>query len=257
MKKVALITGGTRGIGRGIAEKLAEAGFNLVISGIRDAASVSETLQALEKLGAEVLYCVSDVSRAADRIELLAAAKERFGRLDVLVNNAGVAPDIRTDILEALEESFERVMKINLQGPYFLTQAVASWMLLQNSYDTDYMGVIINVGSISAETVSVKRGEYCVSKAGVSMMTKLFAARLGGHNIYVYEIRPGIVKTDMTSKVADAYTKLIEEGELCVMKRWGCPADVGTVAAAMATGQLPYCVGQVVTVDGGVTLQRL
>ncbi|MDD2600694.1 MAG: 3-ketoacyl-ACP reductase [Kiritimatiellae bacterium] len=257
MKKVALITGGTRGIGRGIAEKLAEAGFNLVISGIRDAASVSETVRCLEGLGAEVLYCASDVSNEEDRKELLAATKARFGRLDVLVNNAGVAPNIRTDILEALEESFERVMKINLQGPYFLTQAVATWMLVQKSYDADHTGVIINIGSISAEIVSIKRGEYCVSKAGISMMTRLFAARLGGHDIHVYEIRPGMVKTDMTSKVEDSYTRLIEDGELSVIKRWGTPADVGTVAVAMATGQLPYCVGQVVTVDGGVTLPRL
>lgn len=257
MKKVALITGGSRGIGRGIAEKLAEAGFNLVISGIRDAASVAETVKHLEALGAEVLYCVSDVSNTAHREELLSAAKERFGRLDVLVNNAGVAPNVRMDILEASEESFERVMKINLQGPYFLTQAVAAWMLQQRSCDVDYAGVIINIGSISAETVSVNRGEYCVSKAGMSMMTKLFAARLGGDGIYVYEIRPGMVKTDMTAKAVEAYTKLIEEGELSVMKRWGTPAEVGIIAAAMATGHLPYCVGQVVTVDGGATLPRL
>jgi len=257
MKKVALITGGSRGIGRGIAEKLAKAGFNLVISGIRDAASVAGAVKHLEEMGAEVLYCVSDVSGSADRKELLSAVKERFGRLDVLVNNAGVAPDVRTDMLEVMEESFERVMKINLQGPFFLTQAVGEWMLLQKAYDSEYTGVIINIGSISAEVVSVKRGEYCISKAGMSMMTKLFAARLGGHDIFVYEIRPGIVKTDMTSKVEDKYNALIEGGDLCVMKRWGFPADIGKVAAAMATGQLPYCIGQVVTVDGGMTLQRL
>lgn len=257
MKKVALITGGSRGIGRGIAEKLAEAGYNLVISGIRDAENVAGAVRHLEDLGAEVMYCVSDVSSKADRKELLTATKKRFERLDLLVNNAGVVPDMREDILFALEESFERVMKINLQGPYFLTQAVAEWMLLQKGYDSEYTGVIINIGSISADVVSLTRGEYCVSKAGMSMMTKLFAARLGGHDIFVYEIRPGIVKTDMTSKVADKYNKLIVDGELCVVNRWGFPEDIGNVAVAMATGQLSYCIGQVVTVDGGLTLQRL
>ncbi len=257
MKKIALITGGSRGIGLGIAEKLAEEGYNLVLSGRRDPSEVEDALDLLRNLGARVLYCVSDISDAEARAKLLADTKEYFGRLDVLVNNAGVAPMARMDVLDTTEESYERVMMINLQGPFFLSQAAASWMLEQRGIDPEFCGTIINIGSISSKMTSLNRGEYCISKAGMSMMTKLFAARLSGHGISVFEIRPGIVKTDMTNSVAEKYNKLILEGDLCVIKRWGFPADVGTVAASMATGKMPYCVGQVITVDGGLSLARL
>jgi len=257
MDKTALITGGSRGIGFGIAEKLVSEGYNLVLSGRRPVENVEDAVTHLRNIGKRVMYYVSDISKPEDRIRLLDQTREYFGRLDVLVNNAGVAPKARVDILDATEESFEHVMMINLQGPFFLTQAASEWMLEQRATIPDYEGVIINIGSISADVVSLHRGEYCISKAGMSMMTQLFAARLSAHGISVFEIRPGIVKTDMTNAVVDKYNKLIFEGDLCVIKRWGSPDDVGTVAAAMATGKMPYSVGQVITVDGGLTLPRL
>ena len=257
MKKVALVTGGGRGIGFGICEKLAAEGFNLVLSGRSDASKVTDAVQALENMGAEVLYCSGDVSSAEDRAAMLAEIKTRFGRLDVLVNNAGVAPKVRADILEADEESFEWIMKINLQGPYFLTQAVANWMVEQKQADDAFEGCIVNVGSISATVVSPNRGDYCISKAGLGMMSSLFAARLGEFAIPVYEIRPGIIKTDMTAGVTGKYDDLIDNTELLVEKRWGLPEDIGKLAAAMAHGDLPYATGQAIYVDGGLTMNRL
>ena len=257
MKKVALVTGGGRGIGFGICEKLAADGFNLVLSGRSDAPKVADSVAQLEAMGAEVLYCSGDVSSADDRAAMLAAMKEKFGRLDVLVNNAGVAPKVRADILEADEESFEWIMKINLQGPYFLTQACANWMVEHKQADDSFEGCIINVGSISATVVSPNRGDYCISKAGLGMMSSLFAARLGEFSIPVYEIRPGIIKTDMTAGVTEKYNNLIFNTELLVEKRWGVPEDIGKLAAAMARGDLPYASGQTIYVDGGLTMNRL
>jgi NAD(P)-dependent dehydrogenase (short-subunit alcohol dehydrogenase family) len=257
MKKVALVTGGGRGIGFGVAEKLAADGFNLVLSGRSEVSKVADAVQALEESGAEVLYCSGDVSSAADRAAMLAAIKEKFGRLDVLVNNAGVAPKVRADILEATEESFEWVIRTNLQGPYFLTQAVANWMIEQKNADDSFSGCIINVGSISATVVSPNRGDYCISKVGIGMMTQLFAARLGEFDIPVYEIRPGIIKTDMTAGVTEKYDRLIAGTDLLVQKRWGVPEDIGKLAAAMARGDLPYATGQAIYVDGGLTMTRL
>lgn len=257
MKKVALVTGGGRGIGLGISEKLAADGYNLVLSGRSDVSKVTDAVQTLEKAGAEVLYCSGDVSSAEDRTAMLAAIKEKFGRLDVLVNNAGVAPNVRADILEAGEESFDRLISINLKGPYFLTQAVANWMIEQKQADDSFGGCIINVSSCSATVVSVNRGDYCLSKAGVAMATQLFAARLGEFSIPVYEIRPGIIQTDMTAGVTGKYDHLIYETDLLVLKRWGLPEDVGKAAAAMARGDIPYSTGQVVDIDGGLTMCRL
>ena len=256
-KKVALITGGGRGIGFGICEKLAGDGFNLVLSGRSDASKVADAVARLEGMGAEVLYCSGDVSSPEDRAAMLAQIKDRFGRLDVLVNNAGVAPKIRADILEAAEDSFEWIMKINLQGPYFLTQACANWMIAQKQSDEAFDGCIINVGSISATVVSPNRGDYCISKAGLGMMSSLFAARLGEFAIPVYEIRPGIITTDMTSGVTEKYDNLIDNTELLIEKRWGLPEDIGKLAASMARGDMPYATGQVVYVDGGLTMNRL
>ena len=257
MKKTALVTGGGRGIGFGICEKLAADGFNLVLSGRSDASKVADSVAKLEGLGADVLYCSGDVSSADDRTAMLVEIKERFGRLDVLVNNAGVAPKVRADILEADEDSFEWIMKINLQGPYFLTQACANWMVEQKKADDSFGGCIINVGSISATVVSPNRGDYCISKAGLGMMSSLFAARLGEFSIPVYEIRPGIIKTDMTAGVTGKYDDLIDNTELLVEKRWGVPEDIGKLAAAMARGDLPYATGQAIYVDGGLTMNRL
>ncbi len=255
-RAIALITGGSRGIGLGVAQALARDGFDLVVCGVREEEAVAEALKGLRAFGAEVLYCQADVADRIAREQMLADIKAKFGRLNVLVNNAGVAPNVRADILEATEESFERLIKINLQGPYFLTQAVANWMVEQKKADAAFTGCIINVSSISATVASVNRGDYCITKAGVSMATKLYAARLGEFDIPVYEIRPGIIKTDMTSAVTAKYDKLIGEG-LLLQSRWGVPADVGRAAAMLARGDMAYSTGQVIMVDGGQTVQRL
>jgi 3-oxoacyl-[acyl-carrier protein] reductase len=256
MKKVALITGAGRGIGLGIAKRLAADNFDLVVGDIHAETAIQDTLHGLRELGAEVLYCLSDVSDREDRQRMLAEVRARFGRLNVLVNNAGVAPKVRADILEAGEESFERLIRINLQGPYFLTQAVAKWMIAQREEVADFEGCIVNISSISATVASPSRGEYCISKAGVSMATQLWAVRLGEFNIPVYEVRPGIIQTDMTQTVREKYDRLIGEG-LTIQKRWGLPEDVGRAVAMLVRGDLPYSTGQVILVDGGVTLQRL
>jgi len=256
MKQVALITGGTRGIGLGIAQALAREGFNLAVCGLRDESAVAEPLKALRSMGIDVLYCQCDVAGREARKEMLAAIRQRFSRLEVLVNNAGIAPKERRDILEATEESFEQVLRTNLQGPYFLTQAVAKWMVEQKKGNAAFTGCVINVSSISATVASVNRGEYCISKAGVAMATQLWAARLGEFNIPTYEVRPGIIQTDMTAGVKDKYDKLFAEG-LSIQHRWGTPEDVGKAVVSLARGDLPYSTGQVIMVDGGLTIQQL
>ena len=256
MKRIALVTGGSRGIGFGVAQCLARDGFDLAVCGLRDEAAAAEALAALRKLGADVLYVPADVSNASARRQLLDAVKQRFGRLHILVNNAGIAPKVRADVLEATEESFESVLKINLQGPYFLTQAVANWMIRQKKAEPAWRGCIVNVSSISATVASVNRGDYCISKAGVAMATQLWASRLGEFDIPVYEVRPGIIKTDMTAGVTAKYDKLFDEG-LAIQHRWGQPDDVGKAVAMLARGDLPYSTGQAIMVDGGLTVQRL
>ena len=256
MKKVALITGGSRGIGLGVATQLAAAGFNLAINGIRAAAEVAEPLKKLLDFGVEVIYCQGNVAVDTDRQNMLNKVQEHYGKLNVLVNNAGVAPKERKDILEATEESFDHVLTTNLRGPYFLTQMAANWMIRQKEENRDFSCCIINISSISATVASVNRGEYCISKAGISMATQLFAARLGEFDIPVYEVRPGVIRTDMTAGVTEKYNKLIEEG-VFVQKRWGEPEDVGKVVAALAKGDFPYSTGQVIIVDGGMTIPRL
>jgi 3-oxoacyl-[acyl-carrier protein] reductase len=255
-KKVALVTGGTRGIGLGIARQLARDGFNLVLNGRRTAADVKEAVQELVGLGSEVLYCQADIADADSRAQMVAQIETQFGRLDVLINNAGVAPEQRADILDATEESFDRLIAINLQGPYFLTQAVAQWMIRQREVDAAFTGVIVNVSSISATVASVNRGDYCISKAGVAMATQLWAARLAEFGIAVYEVRPGVIRTDMTSGVTEKYDKLIAEG-LTVEPRWGTPEDVGRAVGSLARGDFSYATGNVILVDGGLTLPRL
>ncbi len=249
-KPVALVTGGSRGIGLGIAQALARENFDLAICGLRDKAAVEPSLPA------NAFYVQADVSDPVARQNLVEAVQKKFGRLDVLVNNAGIAPKIRADLLEATEESFESVLKVNLQGPYFLTKRCAQWMIAQKKADPDWRGCIINVSSVSATLASINRGEYCISKAGVAMATQLWAARLGEFGIPVYEIRPGIVKTDMTAGVQAKYDKMIDEG-LLLQSRWGQPEDVGKAAAMLARGDLSYSTGQVISVDGGMTVSRL
>jgi len=256
MSKIALITGGTRGIGLGIAVELAKAGFDLAINGKRDEAMVKPVLDELGNFGVDVAYFKGDVSNKEDRLQMVEAILNRFGKINVLVNNAGIAPLERKDILEATEESFEMVLNINLQGPYFLTQMVANLMIKSRHQLADEFFCIINISSVSATIASVNRGEYCISKAGIAMATKLWAARLGEFDIPVYEIQPGVIQTDMTAGVQQKYDQLFANG-LAIQKRWGIPSDVGKVAAAMANGSLPYSTGQVVLVDGGMTIQRL
>lgn len=256
MKKVALITGGSRGIGLGIAIELAKNGFDLAINGVRDESAVANTLQDLRSLGADVIYCQGNLASAEDRKQIIEKVRGHFGRLNTLVNNAGIAPRERRDILEATEQSFDEVIATNLKGNYFLTQQAANWMIAQKQSDTGFMSSIINISSISATVVSTNRGEYCISKAGISMATQLFAVRLGEFDIPVFEVRPGVIATDMTSGVKEKYDRMIEGG-LCVTRRWGYPQDVGMVVAALANGNFPYSTGQVIMIDGGLTIPRL
>ncbi len=256
MNKVALITGGSRGIGLGIAKELARAKFDLAINGIRDEASVSPVLEELRSGGCRVVYCQGNVAEEKDRQRIVNQTLEYFGNLHVLVNNAGIAPPVRKDILEATEAMFDLVMHTNLKGPYFLTQLVANQMIRLKKEDTTGFYCIINVSSVSATVASINRGEYCISKAGIAMATRLWAARLGEFDIPVYEIQPGVIRTDMTAGVKEKYDKLFQAG-LAVQPRWGVPEDVGKIVAALASGSLPYSTGQVIGVDGGMTIQRL
>ena len=250
---VALVTGAARGIGAGIAEQLAACGHDVVALDVADGGG---TVAAVQAAGRKGLYVRADVSVAADRAAALEQIAEAFGRLDVLVNNAGVAPSEREDILDAGEESYDRVMGINLKGPYFLTQAAANWMIRQRSDRPDTPMCIVNISSISAYAASTARGEYCLSKAGVSMATKLWAARLAEFGINVYEIRPGIIATDMTAGVKDKYDRLIAEG-LTPIRRWGRPEDIARAVAAVARGELAFSTGEVINVDGGFHLRIL
>jgi len=255
-KRVAIVTGGSRGIGLGIVKCLLAEDYSVMLNGVRPEESVADLMQELRDTGGDVAYCAGDVSDKAARENLIQTTKDAFGALHVLVNNAGVAPKVRADILEAEEDSYDWVMDINLKGPYFLTQLAANWMIEQKKADDSFEGSIINVNSISATVVSVNRGEYCISKAGLAMATGLWAARLGEFGIPVYEVRPGVTATDMTSGVKDKYDKLIAEG-LTVTPRWGYPEDVGKAVAGLARGDFLYSTGQVIMVDGGLTLPRL
>ena len=265
MNPVALITGASRGIGRGIALELARLGFDLVINYLGNRAAAEQTARDAVALGtanrrairAEI--CQGDVALAADRVRLVEFTRATFGRLDVLVNNAGVAPAVRADVLEATEESFERLMTINVKGPYFLTQLAARWMIEQRRAcpaPAEYRPKIITISSISAYTASTNRGDYCVSKAALSMLTPLFATRLAEFEIGVFEIRPGIIATDMTGPVKEKYDRLIAEG-LTPIARWGTPEDVGRAVSAIAQDLLPFSTGEVLNVDGGFHLRRL
>jgi len=255
-RRVALVTGGTRGIGLGIARRLARENVDLAVCGMRGEAAAADALNALRDEGAEVLYCRCDVGAAPARAAMLERIASVYGRLHILVNNAGIGPAERRDMLEASEDSFERVLRTNLQGPYFLTQSAANWMLEQRAADPGFQGAIVNVSSISATVASVNRGEYCISKAGLSMATRLWAVRLAESGIPVYEVRPGITATDMTAAVKDKYDRLIAEG-LAPQHRWGAPEDTGKAVAALVRGDFPYSTGQVIMVDGGMTIPRL
>ena len=258
MKRTALVTGGTRGIGFGIAEKLAAEGWDLVVNGVRPEGAVAEPLDRLRAHGVRVAYAPGDVGSSEGRAAIIETV-ERFtdGRgPNLLVNNAGVAPKVRLDLLDTTEESYDHVLGTNLRGVFFLTQACARRMVRTRRDDPGFSAALVTITSVSATVVSVNRGEYCIAKAGLSMVTQLFAARLGAEGIPVYEVRPGVIKTDMTAAVAEKYDRLIASG-LCVQPRWGLPEDVGRAVAALARGDLPYSTGQVVLVDGGLTIPRL
>ncbi len=256
MRKVAFITGGTRGIGFGIAAALASKGWSLALNGMRNRSDIEDVLTDLGKYGVDVFYAQGNIGSSEDRARMTKEIFAHFGTVHALVNNAGVAPLERADLLDASEESYERVMDINLKGPYFLSQAFANHMVEEKAKNPSDFFAIINISSISATIASINRGEYCLSKAGMSMMTKLFATRLGEVDIPVYEVRPGIIATDMTGPVKAKYDKLIAEG-LTVQKRWGQPEDVGKTVGALLDADLPYSTGQVIMVDGGLTLERL
>lgn len=255
-KEVALITGAGRGIGLGIAEKLADHDFDIVVDDVWERKDVQGELDKIQEKEGGVLYVQADISLSQERIRLIDEIKSEYGRLDLLVNNAGVAPKERLDILEATEDSFDRVIGINLKGPYFLTQLAANWMIEQKQAHEGRNPKIVNISSISAFTSSPSRGEYCISKAGISMMTKLYADRLAEYGIQVFEIRPGVIETDMTKGVKGKYDRLIREG-MAPIKRWGVPEDIGKAVAAIATGAFPFSTGEVIHVDGGFHLHRL
>ena len=254
--RVALVTGGTRGIGLGVARALAAEGWSLALCGLRNREAVGDVLAELAVSGREVEYWPADIGSAGDRTQLLASIVARYGTLHALVNNAGRAPRIRADLLAATEDSFEEVIRTNLQGPYFLTQAVARLLIQQQAAGIGNSRAIVFITSVSAEMASPHRGEYCVSKAGLSMAAKLFAVRLAPDGIPVYEVRPGIVATDMTSGVKEMYDKRIGEG-LVPDARWGQPEDVGRAVVALLRGDVSYATGTVIAVDGGLSIPRL
>jgi 3-oxoacyl-[acyl-carrier protein] reductase len=255
-RPVALVTGGTRGIGLGIAQALAARGWDLLVCGIRQAPDVAEVVQGLEQAGGAAHYLRADVASAGDRAALVEGTMARFGRIDALVNNAGRAPRVRADLLEASEESFAELIATNLQGPYFLTQAVARVMTSQPRQEGSARGGIVFITSVSAEMASPNRGEYCVSKAGLAMSAKLFAARLATEGIPVFEVRPGIIETDMTAGVREVYGRRIADGLVPAM-RWGTAGDVGAAVASLLQGDLGYATGSVLHVDGGLHVPRL
>lgn len=258
MKPLALITGSSRGIGRGIALELASKGdHDLVINYAGNEAAAQECVALCRRAGPSlrVETVQADISRPDDRARMIDTIREKFGRLDLLVNNAGVAPNVRADLLEATEESFDRLININLKGPYFLTQLAAK-LMIDSAPIASFPRAVVNVTSISAFTASVNRGDYCVAKAGLAMMTKLYAARLAEYGIGVFEIRPGVIETDMTGAVKEKYDQLFQDG-LAPINRWGQPSDIGKSVVAIAAGSFPYSTGQVLNVDGGFHLRRL
>ncbi len=251
-ERVSLVTGAARGIGRGIALALAARGWNIVVNYRGNADAANDALRLVEQAGARGVIVQADVSVTQDRARLVAQTLEHFGRVDLLVNNAGMAPRVRTDMLEMSEQSYDEVMATNLKGPFFLTQLVARKMIeLKITH-----AKIVNIGSLSSYASSPNRAEYCISKAGVAMMTTLFADRLSEFSINVYEIRPGVIATDLTSVVQAKYDQMIAEG-IFPIRRWGQPDDVARAVVAIAEDLLPYSTGQVIDVDGGFHLRRL
>ena len=260
-RPVAFITGASRGIGRGIAIELARNGYDIAgttrtIESQNAGKGILDVKARVEELGGQLLPVQGDVSNLDDHEKMLSAVLEKFGRVDVLVNNAGVAPEKRLDILETNSLSFDRVLNTNLRGPFFLTQAVALHMVDQVRKSQESRLAIVFVTSVSAYMSSPSRAEYCVSKAGLSMTAAIFADRLSKEGINVYEVRPGIIKTDMTAGVQEKYDKLIEQG-LIPQQRWGTPEDVGKAVSALVSGAFDYSTGSIIEVSGGMNIERL
>jgi 3-oxoacyl-[acyl-carrier protein] reductase len=258
-RPVSLVTGAGRGIGRGVAIELAKLGHAVVVNYAGNANAAEECLRLVREAGADGITAQADISVSTDRERLVQETLDAYGRIDLLVNNAGVAPNVRADLLEASEESFDRLININLKGPYFLTQIVARRMIEQiQRGDVRAFGLprIVTVTSVSAYAASVNRGDYCVAKAGLAMMTALYAARLAEYGVNVYEVRPGVIATDMTEGVKEKYDGMIEQGAWPI-RRWGQPEDIGRAVAAIARGDFPYSTGEVINVDGGFHLRTL
>src|SRR5262247_2379686 len=256
---VSLVTGASRGIGRGIAIELAKLGHTVIINYAGNSSAAEECLQMVRSAGGDGIHVRADISSSVDRKELVKEVIGQYDRIDLLVNNAGVAPTVRADLLEAGEESFDRLININLKGPYFLTQIVARRMIEQvRRGDVGAFGLprIVTVTSVSAYAASVNRGDYCVAKAGLAMMTALYAARLAEYGVNVYELRPGVIATDMTEGVKEKYDRMIEQGAWPI-RRWGQPEDIGRAVAAIARGDFPYSTGEVINIDGGFHLRTL
>ena len=254
--KVAIVTGASRGIGNAIATRLSGEGYAVVAVGTSDLSAISANFAAIRQNGRPWIYVQADVSTREGRDRILSATLEEFGRIDVLVNNAGVAPKVRMDLLETSEESFDRVLGINLKSTFFLSQAVARVMCEAKAGNPALTPKIVNISSVSAYTSSTQRGEYCISKAAISMVTQLFADRLADSGINVYEIRPGVIATDMTSVVKEKYDAMIANG-LTAIRRWGQPEDVAKAVWAACSGLLDFSTGEVINVDGGFHLRRL
>jgi len=256
MKKIALITGGTRGIGLGIAKKLAKEGIDLALNGVRPELEVKEVVEELRQFGVQVAYLQGNISEKSDRQRILEGVKAEFGYLNFLINNAGVAPRVRADVLEVAEEDFDHLMDINLRGTFFLTQQVANWMveLKKESPNQDFS--MVTITSVSARLASTNRAAYCMAKSGLSMMNQVFAVKLAEFGIPVFEIQPGVIETDMTEKVKDIYEERIQKG-LTLEPRMGKPEDIGKLVAALLRGDLSYATGQIIAVDGGMMVGRL
>lgn len=255
MKKTAIVTGGSRGIGFAVVRQLGQDGYRVAIFAASPEENHQERLELLKKDGTEYGYIRGDLNSSEDRKLLVKAVVERFGRIDVLVNNAGIAPKVRADLLDMTEESFDRVVGTNTKGTLFLTQLVVKQMLKQ-PLEGEKRGTIINISSCSSEVVSVNRGEYCISKAGISMVTSLFAARLAGEGILVHEIRPGVIRTDMTQSVTEKYDRLIRSGEFPIA-RWGTPEDVASAVSLFCSDRMRYTTGDYINIDGGFHIRQL
>ena len=256
MPPVAIVTGSSRGIGRAIALRLAQAGHTLVVNYVNNQGAADEVVSTIVSLGGDAVAVQADVADAAGRERLVTTALERWHRIDVLVNNAGITSPGRRDLLEATEESWDEVFSTNLKGPFFLAQRVAREMISAAAIGTIERGTIINVSSISAFAASTNRADYCIAKSAMQMMTWLLATRLADHNVLVYEVCPGVIASDMTVPVKQKYDRLIEDG-LSPLRRWGQPDDVAQAVAMLASGTLPFSTGERIHVDGGFHIRRL